>query len=104
MRALLFSQALNYRIVTVSNGQEALAGYRAWHDQITLGLTDAMIPVMDGFTLAPTVQMGALYLKVILMSGYACNTDLSLYPHIITRLQKPPGLQLPAQAFHEALR
>lgn len=97
-------ETLNYRVVAVSNGKEALAAYRARRDQIALVLTDVMMPIMDGFTMAQALQTEAPHLKIILMSGYAHDTDLSLYPNIITRLQKPPGLQLLAQSLHEALR
>ena len=42
----------NYRVVTAANGAEALAAYQTRKNDIAVVITDMMMPVMDGATLA----------------------------------------------------
>ena len=84
-------EALNYRVLTAQDGADGLAVYNDHAYQIALGLTDAMMPNMDGLALSSALQAKAPEVKVLLMSGYAGDSEMtSEIPHnIMTRLQKP---------------
>lgn len=101
--AVSMLETLNYRVLTASNGRNALTAYRAGVDQIALVLTDVMMPEMDGFELARALQAEAPALRVVVMSGYAHNADLNLSSNVVAQLQKPLGLYQLAQTLKEAL-
>ena len=65
--------------------------YRAQANQIALVLTDAVMPRMNGFVLASALQTETPDLKIVLMSGYADDLELTPkgMPKIAARLQKP---------------
>jgi len=98
-------EMLNYRVLAAKNGEEGLTLYRAQADQIALVLTDAMMPKMDGFALASALQKEAPHLNVVLMTGYARDTEVQAetIQNIVNRLQKPLNLHQLADAMQQAL-
>jgi two-component system, cell cycle sensor histidine kinase and response regulator CckA len=98
-------EMLNYRVLAAKNGEEGLTLYRAQADQIALVLTDAMMPKMDGFALALALQKEAPHLNVVLMTGYARDTEVQAgtIQNIVNRLQKPLNLHQLADAMQQAL-
>ena len=62
---------LGYRVYVAPGGQQALELARAHRDEIQLLLTDMIMPGMDGWTLARTLQGEKPDLKVVFMSGYS---------------------------------
>ncbi|MFN2151141.1 MAG: PAS domain S-box protein, partial [Anaerolineales bacterium] len=98
-------EMLNYQVLAAKNGEEGLTMYRAQADQIALVLTDAMMPKMDGFALASALQKEAPGLKVVLMTGYAPDSEISAetIQNITNRLQKPLNLHQLADAMKKAL-
>lgn len=99
-------ETLNYRVLMARNGKEALKLYRAKTDQVALVLTDAVMPVMDGFALASALQTEAPELPVMLISGYVKGSldAISELPRNITaRLLKPLGVHQMAHALQDAL-
>ena len=58
-----------YRVVAAGNGQQALEIFQQHGNEIQLVLTDMMMPVMDGVTLARKLKESNSNLKVIASSG-----------------------------------
>ena len=98
-------EMLNYRVLTARNGADALTVHRAHAGQVTLVLTDAVMPTLDGFGLAAALQAEAPSVKVLLMSGYAGVAELPLpaHPNITAWLQKPLQLHELAQGLRAVL-
>ena len=66
-RVLLESQ--NYRVMTAVSGQDALVQYLEHRSEISLVLTDLMMPVMSGIDLIRALHVINPTLKIIAMSG-----------------------------------
>ena len=66
-RVLLERQ--HYRVLTAVNGEDALVQYLGHRTEITLVLTDLMMPVMSGVNLIRALRVIAPALKIIAMSG-----------------------------------
>ncbi|MFB2968675.1 response regulator [Aerosakkonema sp. BLCC-F183] len=47
-------EEIGYRVVEAADGEEGLAAYRRWHPDIVL--LDAVMPMMDGFTLCKLIR------------------------------------------------
>jgi len=59
----------NYRVITASNGKEAVSRFLQGREHVRLVLTDVMMPTMGGGSLARALRMIEPKLKVIAMSG-----------------------------------
>ena len=66
-RVLLESQ--NYRVMTAVSGKDALVQYLEHRSEISLVLTDLMMPVMSGIDLIRALHVINPTLKIIAMSG-----------------------------------
>ena len=66
-------ETYNYRVLTASNGVEALALYSQHKDQIDLVLTDMMMPSMDGVAMINALQKINSQVKIIAISGLISN-------------------------------
>lgn len=64
----LLGQA-GYRILTASNGLEALQVYESYAPSLDLVLTDVDMPEMNGLELAARIHSAHPSAKVLLMSG-----------------------------------
>lgn len=67
-----FLRALGYRVLSASNGQEALAIFERFSDQIDLVLTDVVMPGMNGPQLLSRIRERR-EVKALLMSGHTDN-------------------------------
>ncbi|MGH8001897.1 MAG: hybrid sensor histidine kinase/response regulator, partial [Brasilonema sp.] len=63
----------NYRVLTASDGIEALALYAQYKDDINVVLIDMMMPGMDGSTTILTLQRMNPQVQIIPMSGLMSN-------------------------------
>ena len=63
-------EQLNYRVVTASNGREALEVYDTQRDQIGLVLTDVVMPDMGGLDLFEALKKKDPKILVVVMTGY----------------------------------
>ena len=83
-----------YRVITATNGHDALQIFDQHKNEISLVVTDMSMPGMDGMALLVALRAKAPHLKVIVMSGHLLNTGvLSDYHHKPTRhITKPIGL------------
>ncbi len=66
----------NYKVFTANNGMEALALYAEHQDEISVVLTDMMMPFMDGSITIRKLQKLNPQLKIIAASGLASNEQV----------------------------
>ncbi|ALF55337.1 histidine kinase [Nostoc piscinale CENA21] len=62
-------ESYNYKAITASDGIEAIALYAEHRDEISLVLTDMLMPSMDGLTTIRTLQKINPEVKIIAISG-----------------------------------
>jgi hypothetical protein len=84
-------QTYNYRTLTASDGIEAVALYVEHQEEISVVLTDMMMPSMDGPTTIRTLQKINPQVKIIAVSGLAPNEKLTkaVGASVKTFLSKP---------------
>jgi two-component system, cell cycle sensor histidine kinase and response regulator CckA len=70
-------QAYNYRVLTASDGIEAVALYADRRDEISVVLTDMMMPSMDGPTTIRTLRKINPQVKIIAVSGLTSSDKLA---------------------------
>ncbi len=70
-------EAYNYRVLTASNGIEAIEIYAKYQREINLILLDMMMPEMDGETTIGMLQKIDMKVKIIAISGLVLNYDLA---------------------------
>lgn len=66
-------ETFNYKVVTASDGIEAIATYAEHRDRIDLILIDMLMPAMDGITTIRTIQKLNPQTKIIATSGLAAQ-------------------------------
>ena len=66
-------EAYNYRVLTASNGLEALDIYARYKQEINLVLLDMMMPEMDGETTFATLHNINIEVNIIAISGLVLN-------------------------------
>ncbi len=71
-------EAYNYRVLTASNGIEAIEIYAKYQREINLILLDMMMPEMDGETTIKMLQKISPKVKIVAISGLVLNYDLAL--------------------------
>ncbi|WP_427158822.1 response regulator [Aliinostoc sp. HNIBRCY26] len=67
----------NYKAITASDGIEAIALYAEYQSEISLVLTDMVMPSMDGLTTIRTLQKINPGVKIIAVSGLATSDKVS---------------------------
>ncbi|BAY67261.1 hybrid sensor histidine kinase/response regulator [Trichormus variabilis] len=67
----------NYKAITASDGIEAIALYAEHRDEISLVLTDMVMPSMDGLTTIRTLQKINPHVKIIAVSGLAAHDKVN---------------------------
>ncbi|MBD1807023.1 PAS domain S-box protein [Microcoleus sp. FACHB-SPT15] len=70
-------EAYNYRVVTASDGIEAIALYVQHKDDISLVIVDMMMPSMDGPTTIRTLHKINPNVKIIAVSGLISSAQLT---------------------------
>ncbi|MBE9190923.1 CHASE3 domain-containing protein [Gloeocapsopsis crepidinum LEGE 06123] len=70
-------ETYNYRVLTASNGVEALAIYADRQDEISAVLLDMMMPSMDGANTIMTLQKMNPLVKIIAISGLSSNEKIA---------------------------
>jgi CheY-like chemotaxis protein len=85
---------LGFRVITSSNGAEALSLFEKHHDEIALVLTDMMMPGMTGADLFRAIRARDSDMKVIVLSGYPKEqiADSEAVRRVDGWLRKPPDL------------
>ncbi|AFY43451.1 response regulator [Nostoc sp. PCC 7107] len=70
-------ESYNYKAITASDGIEAIALYAEHRDEISLVLTDMVMPSMDGLTTIRTLQKINPDIKIIAISGLASSDKVN---------------------------
>lgn len=96
---------LGYRVITASNGRQALEAYDDFQPEIALVLTDMTMPEMGGVILAQSLQAKYPTTKVIALTGYPLETESKewLDQGIVDWLQKPLNRHQLAQTIRRSL-
>ncbi|NLE45598.1 MAG: PAS domain S-box protein [Chloroflexi bacterium] len=96
--------SLGYRVLTASNGQQALEVYRS-ADHVDLLVTDVVMPEMGGGELLRVLRESVPDLKAIAMTGYGIEQEIGHLrdAHVSEVLRKPFDVQVLAVAVRRAL-
>jgi two-component system cell cycle sensor histidine kinase/response regulator CckA len=73
-----FLQQRGYRVISASDGADALGVARKYGSHIDLVITDVVMPRLSGPELVKRLREERLEFKVIFMSGYAQNGTLDM--------------------------
>lgn len=79
----------NYRVLTVSDGIEAIAMYHQYQNEISVVLMDMMMPSMDGLTAICTLRRINHQVKIIATSGLATKSQFAKAAGANAFLAKP---------------
>ncbi|MCC5634825.1 response regulator [Nostoc sp. CHAB 5844] len=96
-------EAYNYRVLTASNGIEAIALYAQHEDEISLVLMDMMMPSMDGATAISTLRKMNSQVKIVAVSGLAASGKLTKMPGVKRFIPKPYTTKDLLQTLHSIL-
>lgn len=98
-------EALGYKVLIASNGQEALEIFTSNKNEIALVLTDLVMPQMGGKQLLEAIKQKSNSLPVVMMSGYPRkeSEDVLSGLHISGWLQKPLMIEEVGRVVSEAL-
>ncbi|MBV6625528.1 MAG: response regulator [Rivularia sp. (in: Bacteria)] len=70
-------ESYNYKAITASDGIEAIALYAEHQNEISVVLTDVVMPIMDGLTTIRTLQKINPQVKIIAVSGLVSNDKIN---------------------------
>ncbi len=108
MRAALVDvlDMLNYKVLEAANGREAVAVVEQHHGDISLVLSDWVMPLMGGLELVRELQQRRLSAKVLMLTGHPLDRTTKSKPPegVVGWVQKPPSLDQLAEAVAQALR
>ncbi|MBD3884078.1 response regulator [Phormidium tenue FACHB-886] len=98
-------EAYGYRVLTATDGIEAIALYVQHKSEVSLALVDMIMPAMDGGTTIRTLQKISPQLKIVATSGLLASPQLSNAAHsgIQTFLAKPYTAKELIKVVHEVL-
>jgi len=95
-------EAFNYRVLTASDGAEALALYEQHGKEIDVVVTDMTMPVMDGAALVQELRRIQPRVKVVCVSGLGSKAEVTqLKPHAF--LTKPYSTDKLLATLHEVI-
>ncbi len=85
---------LGFRVITTSNGEEALSLCETHHTEIALVLTDMIMPQMAGADLFHAIRARYADMKIVVLSGYPKEQvpDSDAVTGVDGWLTKPPDL------------
>jgi|GEM_PF-707795 len=98
-------QSLDYRVLTATNGEEALSIYDANRQQVKLVLSDVVMPQMDGIELVRRLKRYFPKPKIIMMSGFHQNVTITpdIESAVIAWLQKPLDISHLSEVIQQTL-
>ena len=96
-------ESYNYKVLTASNGIEAIALYARYQDQISMVLVDMMMPVMDGATTIRTLQKMNPLVKIVAVSGLVGGNQVAQDTTISKFISKPYTTQELLETVSEVL-
>ncbi len=98
-------EQLNYRVLEATNGREALEMLEKHEGEISLVLSDLVMPEMGGGALFHALQQRGLTLPVVMLSGHPLENELENLEAqgMAGWLVKPPNLEQLSQLLVQAL-
>lgn len=80
-----------YKVITAANGEEALSIYKKHHRNISLVLSDVIMPLMNGREMASNIHKDYPEQKILFFSGYTDNRVVreSILKEGMDFIQKP---------------
>lgn len=96
---------LNYKIISASNGTTGLEMYKAHQQDISLVITDMVMPHLGGKALIESLLSQNPNLPILVMSGYSSELDKpnSIIHQVNEVLAKPISIDKLSQAIYKAL-
>jgi CheY-like chemotaxis protein len=84
-------QKLNYKVLTATNGKDALKIVEDMNDEIKLVITDLVMPVMGGVELSRLITSKHPSIKIVALTGYPLGSETEDMQNagIIEYIQKP---------------
>jgi CheY-like chemotaxis protein len=70
-------EAYGYRVLTATNGAEAVAVYAQHRKEVSVVLTDMMMPIMDGSSTIQALMQINPAVKIIAASGLHANSSVA---------------------------
>ncbi len=103
-QTLLESQ--NYRVVTATNGKQALEVFREYENVIPFLISDVVMPEMDGIALYHALRQQKDTIRCLLITGHPLDLESQVQhePGRLHWLQKPFSSQELANAIDELLQ
>jgi signal transduction histidine kinase/CheY-like chemotaxis protein len=88
-------ELLHYRVISASNGQEALDVLDWRRAEIDLVISDVIMPEMSGLTLVREMAKRELRVPVLLLTGHSTGKDLEMMQTVgmVEVMPKPPSLE-----------
>ncbi|MBD2499336.1 response regulator [Anabaena azotica FACHB-119] len=96
-------ETYNYRVLTASDGVEAIALYAQHKDKISVVLMDMMMPSMDGISAIRALQKINSQVKMIAVSGLVTNQKLASSVVVKKFLAKPYTTKELLETLHSTL-
>jgi len=99
-------EKLNYKVISAPNGEEGIKQYHTHHNDISLVLTDMVMPHRSGIQLIETLLETNPNLLFLMMSGYTSTVRQheTLIKKACGILDKPIRIEDLASAIHDALK
>lgn len=95
---------LGYEVLTAQSSKDAINIFEAHNENISLVITDIVMPDMNGMQLVKKMRELNPSIKAIVMSGYPLGLENDIYDTcIIASIQKPVKIQDLADAVRGAL-
>ncbi len=99
-------ESLNYRVLTATDGRQALEVYDRRQEEIALVLTDMVMPEIGGLALSQALHQRNPALKMVVLTGYPMEVEAEelLALGIVDWVRKPLRIKRLAQAVNKALK
>jgi PAS domain S-box-containing protein len=98
-------ETLNYHTLEAADGREALATFEQHKSEISLIMSDWVMPLMGGLELVRELRQRRSAVKVLMLTGHPLDerTEATTPEGVIGWLLKPPGLKQLANAVARAI-
>ena len=94
---------LNYRVLVASSAEQALELHAAHADEVSLVLTDLVMPGMGGLRLVQELRERNVRVPVVMMSGYVAESARVSLEGVTSWVQKPVRVRRLGAMIQEAL-
>jgi PAS domain S-box-containing protein len=99
-------RSLNYRVITASDGDDALQHFENGGERIDLVLSDVIMPGLSGPSLFRTLNEKQPGIKMLLITGYPLDegTRELLESNLVSWIQKPVDKKTLSASIHKILK